>query len=73
MQGPPRIIELVFEPVDFPLELVALLPIPVAVLIGPLVLAAQTLDLALLSFQLFDQLVARRRAPFSLVHVSLMP
>jgi hypothetical protein len=73
MQCAPRIIELVFEPVDFPLQLVPLLAIPVAILIGSLVLAAQPLDLALLSFQLGDQLVARRRAPFGPEHVSLMP
>jgi hypothetical protein len=73
MQRTPRIIELVFEPVDLPLQLVPLLAIPVAVLIGPLMLASQSLDLALLSFQLGDQLVARRRAPFRAEHVSLMP
>jgi len=73
MQRPPRIIELVLEPVDLLLQLVALLTIPVAVLIGPLVLASQSLDLALLSLQLCDQLVSRRRAPFWLEHASLMP
>ena len=73
MQRPPRITELVFEPVDLPLQLVPLLAIPVAILIGPLMLAAQPLNLVLLSFQLGDQLVARRRAPFRPEHVSLMP
>jgi hypothetical protein len=36
-------------------------------------LAAQPVDFALLSFQLFDQLIARRRAPFRPEHVWLMP
>jgi len=71
MQRPPRITELVFEPVDLPLQLVPLLAIPVAILIGPLMLAAQPLNLVLLSFQLGDQLVARRRAPFRPEHVRL--
>jgi hypothetical protein len=73
MQRTPRLIELVFEPVDLPPQLVPLLAIPVAILIGSLMLAAQPLNLALLPFQLGDQLVTRRRAPFRPEHVSLMP
>ena len=73
MRRPSRFIELVFEAIDLLLELIALLTISVAVLIGALVFASQSLDLALLAFELLNQLVARRRAPFRLEHASLMP
>jgi hypothetical protein len=73
MQGPPRVIQFVFEPLNFLAQLVPLLPIPGAILIRPFVLSAQSLDLALLLFQFSDQLLARRRAPLHSQHTVLMP
>ena len=66
------VVELVFESVDLLAKCVPLLSVPVSIPIRPLVLAPQSLDLTLLSLQLRDQVVPRRRAP-SGVHASVMP
>ena len=79
MQRAPGVIEVVFEAVDFLPQLVSLLPIAIPVSVRPLMLPAQLLnltalpvDFALLSFELRNQLFARRRAPRD-SHASLMP
>jgi hypothetical protein len=79
MQRAPRLVEVVFEAVDFLPELVPLLPVAVPIPVRPLMLTAQPLnfaplpvDLSLLAFELVDQLFTRRRAPGG-SHASLMP
>jgi hypothetical protein len=69
----PRQIEVIFEPLDLLAQRIAFLTIPIPILIRAFVLASEPLDFALLSLQLLDQLVARRRAPFGPEHVSVMP
>ncbi len=66
------VVEQVFESVDLLAERVPLLAVPVAVAIRPLVLAPQSLDFALLPFELGDQLLTRRGAPARL-HAPVMP
>jgi hypothetical protein len=66
------VLEQIFEAVDLLAQRVALLPVPIAVLIRPLVLAPQSLDLALLSLQLRDQVIPRRGPPVG-VHGPVMP
>ena len=71
MQRALGVVEVVFQPLDLFAELIAVAPIAVAIPIRTLVLSPQpldlstlSLDLALLPFQLGDQLITRRRAPF---------
>jgi hypothetical protein len=66
------VVELVFEAVDLFSERVPLLPVSISIPIGPLVLATQALDFALLALQLRDQLVTRRSLP-SRLHATVMP
>ena len=75
---PPRAIQIVFEPINFLPELVAVAAVPIPVPIRALMFAPQalnlaplTFDLALLPFELLDQLVAGRRAP-SRLHAPVM-
>ena len=67
--APAALVELVFEPVDIPLQLVALLAIPIPVLVRALLLAAQPLDLALLSFELVNQRVRATPCAIPCAHV----
>jgi hypothetical protein len=67
-----RVVQLVFEPVDFLAEGVALLPVPIPIAIRPFVLAAEPLDLALLPQQLRDQFLAGCGEPPRL-HATVMP
>jgi len=66
------VVQLVFEPADFLAKCVSLLPVPIAIAIRPLVLAPQSLDLALLAQQLRDQFLAGGRQPTRL-HATVMP
>jgi hypothetical protein len=72
MRGAAGAIEFVAQPLDLLTQLVTLVPIPIPIAIGPRLLAAQALDLALLPLELGDQLVARCGAPVRL-HRSVMP
>jgi hypothetical protein len=78
MPFPARFIEIVFEPINFLAQLVAVAAVPIPVTIGALVFAPQSFNLAplafeltLLPFELPDQLVAGRCAP-SRVHAPVM-
>jgi hypothetical protein len=66
------VVEEVLEVVDLLPQGVALLPVPVSVPIRLLVLAPESIDLALLSLQLRDQVIPRRGPP-SGVHALVMP
>jgi hypothetical protein len=71
MGGAARPIELVTQPFDFSLQAIALVAVPIAVLIGALLLTAQPLDFPLLPLDFCDELVARGRAP-ARVHARFM-
>jgi hypothetical protein len=71
MQLPARLVEFVFKPIDLLPQLVAVAPITIAIPIRALVFAPQPFDLALLSLQLFDQFLTRRRGP-SRLHAPVM-
>jgi len=72
VQRAPRIIELVFEPVDLLAQPVAFAPIAVPVAFRLFAFASQTLVLTLSPFQFGDQILARGRAP-ARVHGFVMP
>lgn len=59
MQRPPRIVQLVFEPIDLFAQAVAFLLMPVPL---PFQFASQPLGFALAAFEFGDQYVARRGA-----------
>jgi hypothetical protein len=69
VQRPPRIVQLVFEPIDFLPQTIAFL---LMTLLLAFKLASEPFVLPLLAFQFGDQLVARGRAPARL-HTLVMP
>jgi hypothetical protein len=71
MELPPRLVEIVFKPIDLFAEHLALAPIPIAIAIRALVLAPQSLDLALLPLEFSDQFFASGRVPLR-VHAPVM-
>jgi hypothetical protein len=73
-----RLVQIVFEPVDLPAQLITIPPVPIPIAVGPLVLAPQAVDLpplsrdlALLPLKFGDQLLAGGRLP-SRAHAPVM-
>jgi hypothetical protein len=58
-----RVVQVVFETVDLLAQRVPLAPIAVPIAIGPLVLAPQSLNLALLPLEFGNQFIACGRPP----------
>lgn len=72
MRGTSHAIKLVAQALDLFLQMIALVSIPIPIPIRARLLASESLDLALLSLELSDHLVAGRGAP-ARVHASVMP
>jgi len=71
MQRTSRFVEVILEPIDLLAKRVALPPIAITVSIRALMLAPQSLNLALLPLDLLNQVLAGRRAP-SRMHAPVM-
>jgi hypothetical protein len=71
MQRAAGLVEVLFEPIDFLPERVALASIPIAIPIRPLVLATQTLNFTLLPLEFGDQFFTGGGVP-SRVHAPVM-
>jgi hypothetical protein len=63
MQGAARLVEVVLKAVDLLPQLIAGTSVAIAIPIGPLVLAPQSLNLALLSLEFGNQFIACGRPP----------
>jgi hypothetical protein len=72
VQRPTSRIQFVFEPIDLLAQAITFTPVSHALPLGSVAFAPQTLILALLPFNLCDQLLARRGAP-TRSHTLVMP
>jgi hypothetical protein len=78
MQRAARVVEIVFEPIDFFTQLIAVATVPIAIAVRALMLTPQSLDLstlaldlALLPLECVNQFFAGGRPP-SRVHATVM-